>query len=90
MSTPIGVWLHAAELILGRPDTPEDEVDALIDEGLEIDVSAPANVDPVQLERVLAVLRARAAVMASEIADLNRRRTELIRAQLGTTVYLNS
>jgi len=90
MSASIQVWLHVADRLLGRPDAPEEEVDVLIHAGLEIDVTTPVQVDPVQLERVLAVLRARAAAMASEMGDLARRRTELARARAGAAGYLNS
>lgn len=91
MTTPIEVWLQAADDLLGRPQPFDDAVDELIDEGLRIDVpSTPVPVDPVQLERVLAVLRARSAAMASEMADLARRRIELTRAQTGATGYLNA
>jgi hypothetical protein len=85
------VWLQAADALLGRPEPSEDDVDELIDHGLAIDVpSEPVVVDPVQLERVLAVLRARSAAMASEMSDLARRRVELTRAQTGATGYLNA
>jgi hypothetical protein len=85
------VWLRAADTLLGRPEPPEHEVDELMQAGLDLDVSSePTQVDPVQLERVLAVLRARSASMATEIADLARRRVELSRAQAGATSYLNA
>jgi hypothetical protein len=90
MTTPMQIWLRAADTLLGLPEPPEDEVDGLIQAGLEVDVSEPIEVDPVQLERVLAVLRARSAAMATEIADLARRRVELSRAQAGATSYLNA
>ncbi|MEY2552463.1 MAG: hypothetical protein QOC57_323 [Ilumatobacteraceae bacterium] len=91
MTTPIEVWLQAADSLLGRPEPSDDHVDELIEQGLAIDeTSEPVSVDPVQLERVLAVLRARSAAMASEMSDLARRRVELTRAQTGTTEYLNA
>ncbi len=92
MSEPdIGVWLQAADVLFGRPLPPEDEVDDLVQAGLDLDVpSTPTHVDPVQLERVLAVLRARRSAMAVELAELARRRVELTRAQAGVTGYLNS
>ncbi len=91
MTTPIEVWLRAADSLLGSPEPPDDQVDELIQEGLDVEVPAgPVHVDPVQLERVLAVLRARSAAMASEMSDLARRRVELSRAQAGTTSYLNA
>jgi hypothetical protein len=91
MTTPIVVWLQAADSLLGRPEPSDAHVDELIEQGLAIDeTSEPVSVDPVQLERVLAVLRARSAAMASEMSDLARRRVELTRAQTGTTEYLNA
>jgi hypothetical protein len=91
MTTPIEVWLRAADELLGRPEPGDDEVDELVQAGIVIDIpDAPVTVDPVQLERVLAVLRARSATMATEIADLARRRVELSRAQAGTTGYLSA
>lgn len=92
MSSPdIAVWLQAADVLLGRPEPNEDEVDDLVQAGLDLEVpNAPAHIDPVQLERVLAVLRARRSAMAGELAELARRRVELTRAQAGVTGYLNS
>jgi hypothetical protein len=91
MTTPIEVWLRAADALLGSAEPPDDHVDELIQEGLDLELPAgPVQVDPVQLERVLAVLRARSAVMASELSDLARRRVELSRARAGATSYLNA
>ena len=91
MTTPIEVWLRAADALLGSPEPPDDQVDELIHEGLDVELPAePVQVDPVQLERVLAVLRARSAAMASEMSDLARRRVELSRARAGATSYLNA
>ena len=59
MTTPIEVWLRAADALLGSAEPPDDQVDELIHEGLDVELPAePVQVDPVQLERVLAVLRA--------------------------------
>ena len=91
MTTPIEVWLRAADALLGSADPPDDHVDQLIREGLDVELPAgPVPVDPVQLERVLAVLRARSAAMASEMSDLARRRVELSRARAAATSYLNA
>jgi hypothetical protein len=91
VTTPIEIWLRAADALLGSPEPQDDDVDELIQQGLDVEVpSQPTQVDPVQLERVLAVLRARSAAMASEMSDLARRRVELSRAQAGATSYLNA
>ena len=90
MSTPIQVWLQAADSLFGRPDVDPDEVDTLIEGGLDISTDDTTGVDPVQLERVLAVLRARAAAMATELADLSRQRVTLSRARVGASGYLSA
>lgn len=90
MSTPVNVWLVAADAVLGRDDCSEVEVDRLLEDGLLIDAATGKPVDPVRLERVLAVLRARRATLATELADLSRRRSDLLRAQSAATEYLNA
>jgi hypothetical protein len=89
MSTPIQVWLQAADALFGQTDVAH-EVDALVEEGLSLDTSDATGVDPVQLERVMAVLRARAAAMATEIGDLTRQRISLTRARAGASGYLSA
>lgn len=90
MTTPIQVWLQAADTLFGAADASDDAVDDLVHEGLEIDTTAPGEVDPVQLERVLAVLRARAAAMATELADLSRQRSAAGRAGEAASSYLSA
>ena len=88
-SNQMNAWLHAADLLFGAEDLDEEAESELLEAGIEID-ARDATVDPVQLERVLAVLRARRSTLAVEIADLARRRVELTRAGAATKSYLNT
>ena len=80
MSTPVNVWLVASEAVLGRDDCSGVEVDRLLQDGPLIDAATGKPVDPVRLERVLTVLRARRARLA----------TDLLRGQVAATEYLNA
>jgi hypothetical protein len=88
MSTTWGTWLSEAEAMLGDPGTAEAVVDHVVADGLAL--PAPLGVDPAQIERVLACLTARRAALATELADIARRRTDLYRARTAATGYLNA
>ena len=70
MRTPVNVWLVASDAVLGSDDCSGIEVDRLLQDGLLIDAATGRPLDPLRLERVLKVLRARRATLATELADL--------------------
>jgi hypothetical protein len=83
-------WLVTAERILADEQASEEAVDQIVQQGLAHEPASLHTGDQVRLTRVLAVLQARRAAAAVELADLGRRRVELARAKVGTSGYLNA
>jgi hypothetical protein len=88
MTTSWESWLADAERVLSDQRSTDTLVDAIVVDGLSLPDAAPA--DPAQIERVLACLAARRATLATELADIARRRTDLLRARTAATGYLNA
>jgi hypothetical protein len=88
MDTTWGTWLGQAEAVLTDRHSSEDAIDGIVAEGLAL----PDNggVDPARIERVISCLTARRAALATELADIARRRTDLYRARAAATGYLNA
>ena len=89
-------WLSDADRVLGNTDSADHDVDRVIDGIVKADVSAlagsigVAEIDPIVLQRVIAVLRARRAALAVDLADVTRERTELARRHRGVAGYTRS
>jgi hypothetical protein len=88
MDTTWGTWLDQAEAVLFDRRSSEDAIDDVVADGLRLPAAVGA--DPAQIERVLACLSARRAALATELADIARRRTDLYRARAAATGYLNA
>jgi hypothetical protein len=88
MATGWGTWLDEAETVLNDERASDAVVDDIVAAGLRLPPAAPA--DPAQIERVVACLAARRAALATELADIARRRTDLYRARAAATGYLNA
>jgi hypothetical protein len=88
MDTTWGTWLGQAEAVLTDHRSGEDAIDAIVADGLRLPDAT--GLDPAQIERVLACLSARRAALATELADIARRRTDLYRARAAATGYLNA
>lgn len=95
MSDDWNRWLADAVALLeqGPQQAPTDEaIDEMLASGKRLEVAgmSPGDVDQVQVERVLACLRARRAALGAELGDLARRRAALQKARAGNTGYLNA
>ena len=93
--TGLRSWLDAADRLLADGDDDEEAVDELLDAGLALDIPAGAgpdrlDLDPAVLQRVVFTLAARRAAVASELADIARRRSQLIRSGNGMAGYVES
>jgi hypothetical protein len=88
MATTWGAWLSEAEVVLTDQRSGDAALDDVVADGLAL--PEPRGVDPAQIERVLACLTARRATLATELADIARRRTDLYRARAAATGYLNA
>jgi hypothetical protein len=82
------MWLDDAERVLSDQSSGDVAVEAIVTGGLAL--PSADSIDPVQIQRVLACLAARRAALATELADIARRRTDLLRARAGATGYLNA
>lgn len=85
-----------AEHVLADVNSPDDDVERVINDIIGLDVSsatdslAASQIDHVAIERVIAVLRARRAAVAVELADIGRQRADLARRHRGVVGYTRS
>jgi hypothetical protein len=86
-------WLAEADRVLGDEASAEHDVDRVVAEISSFDLAAlpggvgASQLDPVVLQRIIAVLRVRRAAAAVELADLGRQRADLARRHRGVAGY---
>ena len=89
-------WMAEADRVLGDETSAEEDIDRVVDEISSLDVTAlpggigASQLDPVVLQRIIAVLRVRRAAVAVELADLGRQRADLARRHRGVAGYTRS
>ena len=86
-------WLADADRVLSDSSSPEHEVDDIVDRIGALDANvftgsqAAGQIDPVVLDRVIAVLSTRQAAVAAELTDIGRQRAELVKRHRGVAGY---
>lgn len=89
-------FLDRAEQVLSDLDAADDDVERVINDIIRLDVPsgpdglAGSQINQVTLERVIAVLQARRAAVAAELAEVGQQRADLAKRHRGVEGYTRS